>query len=203
MLVSRETPGAEFFASLRSINRYIDILTDRGVAWGLIGPREAPRIWDRHVLNCAQVLPRVGLDASVADIGSGAGLPGLVWAIARPDLRVTLIEPLLRRSTFLAEVSEELDLSNVEVIRARAEEVRGRSFDVVTSRAVARLDRLTALCLPLVARPDGVMLALKGQSAAEEVASWTTALRKAGAADIVVVSYGAGPSSTTVVEVSP
>jgi 16S rRNA (guanine527-N7)-methyltransferase len=136
----------------------------------------------------------------VADVGSGAGLPGLVWAIARPDLRVTLIEPLLRRATFLEEVVDEVALTNVSVRRARAEEVTD-TFDVVTARAVARLDRLAELCLPLV-KPGGVLLALKGQSAQEEVVMWTEALRRAGATDIVVSAYGDAPSPTTVVEVS-
>jgi 16S rRNA (guanine527-N7)-methyltransferase len=124
----------------------------------------------------------------------------LVWAIARPDLAVTLIEPLLRRSTFLTEASDELGLMNVTVLRARAEDVDD-SFDVVTARAVARLDRLGKVCLPLV-KPGGVLLALKGQSAEEETVMWRKALQRAGAMDIVVTSYGDGPSPTTVVEVS-
>jgi 16S rRNA (guanine527-N7)-methyltransferase len=200
MRVSRETPGNELFPNLQTINRYIDILTSRGIDHGLLGPREAPRVWGRHVLNSAVVTPRVPHSASVADVGSGAGLPGLVWAIARPDLTVTLIEPLLRRFTFLSEAVDELELANVTVRRARAEDV-DETFDVVTARAVARLDRLGEVCLPLV-KPGGVLLALKGQSAAEEVAMWTKALHRAGATDIVVTSYGDGPSPTTVVEVS-
>jgi 16S rRNA (guanine527-N7)-methyltransferase len=199
MSVSRETPGHEFFADLQAINRFIDILATRGVERGLLGPREGPRLWDRHVLNSAVALPRVGHGMAVADVGSGAGLPGLVWAIARPDLAVTLIEPLLRRSTFLAEVVEELGLQNVTVARARAEDIDER-FDVVTARAVARLDRLGEWCLPLV-KPGGVLLALKGQSAHQEVAMWTEALRRAGATDIVVSAYGEDTSPTTVVEV--
>jgi len=199
MSVSRETPGHELFASLPAINRFIDILATRGIERGLLGPREGPRLWDRHVLNSAVVLPRVPQEATVADVGSGAGLPGLVWAIARPDLTVTLIEPLLRRSVFLEEVVEELGLQNVTVTRARAEDV-DRRFDVVTARAVARLDRLAELCLPLV-KPGGVLLAMKGRSAVQEVAMWTEALRRAGATDIVVSAYGEDASPTTVVEV--
>lgn len=202
MLVSRETPGATryFGDDLAAINRYIDLLATWGIERGLIGPREAPRLWDRHVLNCAVVTPRIPSAASVADVGSGAGLPGLVWAIARPDLTVTLIEPLLRRTTFLTEVIDELALANVTVIRGRADEV-AQVFDVVTARAVADLGKLGSWCLPLV-RPGGVLLALKGESASTEVEMWTQALRVDGATDIVVTSYGDVETPTTVVEVS-
>lgn len=202
MPVSRETPGATtyFGPNLGSISRYVDILTKRGIERGLIGPREAPRLWERHILNCASVLPRVPGGSSVADVGSGAGLPGLVWAIGRADLTMALIEPLQRRATFLREVVDELELPNVTVLQSRAEDVSG-SFDVVTARAVARLDKLAALSLPLV-RPGGVFLALKGRSASEEVTMWTKALQRLGATDIVVASYGDESMPTTVVEVS-
>lgn len=202
MLVSRETPGAvEYFgADLGRINRYVDLLATWGIERGLIGPREAPRLWDRHILNCVVVTPRLPPNATVADVGSGAGLPGLVWAIARPDLSVTLIEPLLRRTTFLTEVIDDLSLANARVVRARAGEVSG-TFDVVTARAVADLGKLGRWCLPLV-RPGGLFLALKGESAADEVAMWTEALRRDGATDIVVTSYGDLEKPTTVVEVS-
>ncbi|HJR88689.1 MAG TPA: 16S rRNA (guanine(527)-N(7))-methyltransferase RsmG [Aeromicrobium sp.] len=202
MVVSRETPGAtQYFGDdLTQINRYIDLLTTWGIERGLIGPREAPRIWERHILNCAMVVPRIPRGATVADVGSGAGLPGVVWAIARPDLNVTLIEPLLRRSTFLIEVIDELGLPNVVVLRERAEDVSD-VFDVVTARAVADLGRLSGWCLPLV-RPGGVLLALKGESAAAEVAMWNEAMRRSGATDIVVTSYGDVEMPTTVVEVS-
>jgi 16S rRNA (guanine527-N7)-methyltransferase len=201
--VSRETPGATtyFGDDLSSINRYIDLLASWGIERGLIGPREVQRLWDRHVLNSVAVIPRVPLGATVADVGSGAGLPGLVWAIARSDLDVTLIEPLLRRTTFLSEVVTELGLENVRVVRGRAPGVDGGPFDVVTARAVADLGRLGSWCLPLV-RPGGVLLALKGQSASEEVAMWTEALQGEGATDIVVSSYGNASMPTTVVEVS-
>ena len=200
--VSRETPGAEqyFGADLSIIDGYVQLLTTRGIERGIIGPREAPRVWERHVLNCAVVTPRLAAGASVADVGSGGGLPGLVWAIARPDVSMTLIEPLLRRTTFLSEVVEELGLSNVSVHRGRADEVSER-FDVVTARAVAELGKLGTLCLPLV-KPGGVMLALKGQSAAAEVELWTETLQSLGATDIVVASYGDSPTPTTVVEVT-
>ena len=151
-------------------------------------------------MNCAVVTPRVPQGATVADVGSGAGLPGLVWAIARPDLEVTLIEPLLRRVTFLDEVVESLELSGVTVLRARAEDVE-KTFDVVTARAVAPLAKLGSWCLPLV-RPGGVLLALKGRTAEEEVTSSRELLHKLGATDIVVTSYGDLRVPTTVVEVS-
>lgn len=201
MSVSRETPGAtQYFGDdLTRINRYVDLLATWGIERGLIGPREAPRLWERHILNCAVVTPRIPAGATVADVGSGAGLPGLVWAIARPDLGVTLIEPLLRRATFLSEVVEELELTNVTVVRARAADVVG-TFDIVTARAVADLGKLGGWCLPLV-RPGGVLLALKGESASSEVAMWTEALRGDGATDIVVTSYGDVEKPTTVVEV--
>jgi 16S rRNA (guanine527-N7)-methyltransferase len=202
VLVSRETPGAaEYFGDdLEPINRYIDLLATWGIERGLIGPREAPRLWDRHILNCAVVAARVPQGATVADVGSGAGLPGLVWAIARPDLQVTLIEPLLRRSAFLMEVIGVLGLANTTVVRKRATEV-SEVFDVVTARAVGDLGRLGSWCLPLV-RPGGVLLAFKGVSASSEVTMWTEALRRSGAMDIVVASYGDVETPTTVVEVS-
>lgn len=180
--------------------RYVDLLISAGVERGLIGPREVPRIWERHILNCAVVVNRVAQGATVADVGSGAGLPGLVWAIARPDLHVTLIEPLLRRTVFLEEAVDALGLDQVTVLRARAEDVDDH-FDVVTARAVAPLEKLVRWCLPLV-RPGGVLLALKGRTAEEEVASSRVALHKMGATDIVVSSHGDLQVPTTVVEVT-
>jgi 16S rRNA (guanine527-N7)-methyltransferase len=148
---------------------YADLLASDGVSRGLIGPREAPRLWERHLFNCAVVDELLARDAEVCDIGSGAGLPGLVLAIRRPDLRVTLVEPLLRRTTFLTEAVERLGLDNVSVVRERAENLHGTvGFDVVTSRAVAPLPRLLAWSLPLV-RPGGSVLAIKGASAHREV----------------------------------
>jgi 16S rRNA (guanine527-N7)-methyltransferase len=136
----------------------------------------------------------------VADVGSGAGLPGLAWAIARPDLEMTLIEPLLRRTVFLEEAVGSLGLDRVRVLRSRAEDV-DEQFHVVTARAVAPLEKLARWCLPLV-RPGGVLLALKGRTAEEEVASSQVALHKMGATDIVVSSHGDLQVPTTVVEVS-
>ena len=204
MPVSRETPpssAAGVFADrLPVAERYVDLLISAGVERGLIGPREVPRIWERHILNCAVVVPRVPQGATVADVGSGAGLPGLVWAIARPDLHVTLIEPLLRRVVFLEEAVDILGLDQVTVLRARAEDVRDQ-FDVVTARAVAPLEKLAGWCLPLV-RTGGVLLALKGRTAEEEVASSRVSLHKMGATDIVVTSHGDLQVPTTVVEVT-
>jgi len=150
--------------------RYAALLATDGVVRGLIGPREAPRLWDRHLLNSAVVGACVPDGATVGDVGSGAGLPGLALAIARPDVKVTLIEPLLRRTRFLDEAVESLGLGDqVEVLRARAEELHGqRTFDVVTARAVAPLERLARWCLPLVVR-HGELVALKGSSVADEI----------------------------------
>lgn len=189
-----------FGEQLPLVVRYADLLVGPGVERGLIGPREAPRLWDRHLLNCAVVVSRIPEHATVADVGSGAGLPGLVWAIMRPDLHVTLIEPVLRRTTFLEEAVDELELAGVTVQRSRAEDAAG-GFDVVTARAVAPLEKLAGWCLPLV-RPGGVLLALKGRTAEEEVSASTRALHKMGATDIVVTSYGDLQVPTTVVEVT-
>lgn len=202
--VSRETPpphAAGVFASRLPIaEEYAHLLATDGVVKGLIGPREVPRIWDRHIMNSAVVVPRVPADASVADIGTGAGLPGLVWAIARPDLSVTLVEPLLRRTRFLEEAVDSLGLDNVRVLRARAEDVR-ETYDVVTARAVAALDKLGRWCLPLVVK-GGVLLALKGRTAQEEVTAATATLHRLGATTIVVATYENGDVPTTVVEVT-
>lgn len=164
------------------VQRYGDLLATDGVVRGLIGPREVPRLWDRHVVNCALLATALPRDASVADIGSGAGLPGLVVALARPDLQVTLVEPLLRRTTFLDEVVAELELANVVVRRDRADALHGQqTFDVVTARAVAPLERLLGWCMPLVA-PHGSLVAMKGDSAEEEIATAAPVLSSLGCA---------------------
>ena len=151
------------------IKRYVDILGIDGVVRGLIGPRETDRLWDRHVLNSVAITGLVRADADVVDVGSGAGLPGIPLALLRTDLRVTLLEPLLRRVTFLTETVEALGLTDrVRVVRGRAEEHAER-YDVVVARALAPLSRLVPWCAPL-RRSGGVILALKGRSAAEEVA---------------------------------
>ncbi len=192
-----------FSDALPTAERYAGLLAHDAVARGLLGPREAPRLWERHLLNCAVLADGMEHGVDVCDIGSGAGLPGLVLAVRRPDLRLTLVEPLLRRTRFLDEAVERLGLGNVEVVRARAEELHGRrDFAVVTSRAVAPLDRLVRWSLPLV-RPGGVLLAMKGATAAAEMESARDALRRAGAADARVETYGAGvvDPPTTVVRV--
>jgi 16S rRNA (guanine527-N7)-methyltransferase len=164
--IAREIYGAKFPA----INRYVDILGSTAVEWGLLGPREAERLWDRHILNSAALSRLIAADSAVADVGSGAGLPGIPLAILRPDVRVTLIEPLLRRTTFLTQSVEELQISDrVEVVRSRAEDHQ-HTYDVLVARALAPLDRLIGWCNPLRA-PDGVILALKGASAADEIAA--------------------------------
>ena len=164
--IARETYGAEFPA----INRYVDILRSTALDWGLLGPREAERLWDRHILNSAALSGLIAAESAVADVGSGAGLPGIPLGILRPDLRVTLIEPLLRRFTFLTQTVEELQISDrVEVVRSRAEDHR-QTYHIVVARALAPLDRLIGWCNPLRA-PDGVILALKGASAADEIAA--------------------------------
>jgi 16S rRNA (guanine527-N7)-methyltransferase len=164
--IAQEIYGTEFAV----INRYVDILRSTAVDWGLLGPREAERLWDRHILNSAALSGLIAADSALADVGSGAGLPGIPLAILRPDLRVTLIEPLLRRFTFLTKTVEELQISDrVEVVRARAED-HSQTYDVVVARALAPLDRLIGWCDPLRA-PDGVVLALKGASAANEIAA--------------------------------
>jgi 16S rRNA (guanine527-N7)-methyltransferase len=172
--------------------RYAELLATDGVVRGLIGPREAPRLWERHLVNCARLGDLVPDGATVCDIGSGAGLPGLVLAVSRPDLRITLVEPLLRRTTFLEEVVTELGLDHVEVVRGRADALHGhRTFDVVTSRAVAPLDRLLGWSMPLVA-PTGSLVAMKGSSVAEEVESARAVLRDWGCGEPEVRILGEG-----------
>jgi len=189
--------------------RYAELLMTDGVIRGLVGPREAPRIWERHLLNCAAVAELIPPEAAVADVGSGAGLPGIVLAVARPDLSVVLVEPLARRAAFLSETVEGLGLARVTVVRARAEDCLGRAgappfapVDIVTARAVAPLDRLVAWCLPLAAE-GGRVLALKGDSAAEEVATHRDVIARLGGAPPTVRRCGTAvlAQPTTVVEI--
>ena len=171
---------------------YAELLATEGVIRGLIGPREAPRLWERHLLNSAVLGEAVPEGSSVVDLGTGAGLPGLVLAIARPDLEVTLVEPLLRRTTFLLEVVSELGLGEVTVVRGRAEELHGeRRFDVVTSRAVAPLGRLLDWSMPLV-EGSGALVAMKGRSVGDEIASSQSTLRRWTCAVPEVLSLGEG-----------
>lgn len=178
-------------------------LATDGVERGLIGPREVPRLWERHILNCAVLGELVDRDATVVDIGSGAGLPGIPLAIARPDLKVTLVEPLLRRTKYLAEIVEQLGLG-VAIVRGRAEQPgvlkEAGGADYVTSRAVAPLEKLAQWSLPLV-HAGGQFIAIKGSSAQEEIDRSAEVLRRLGAGSVEVVQCGETllPTPTTVV----
>jgi 16S rRNA (guanine527-N7)-methyltransferase len=183
------------------LEAYAALLATEGVTRGLIGPREVPRLWERHLVNCGLLAPLVPVEATVADLGSGAGLPGLVLAIARPDLRVTLVEPMARRVVFLDEACGRLGLEGVEVVRERAEQwTRDLRFDVVTARALAALPKLLGWAMPLVA-DGGALLAMKGSSAAEEISAAEAELRRWRAHAEVVTSSVPGSSTTTVVRV--
>lgn len=217
-MVSRETPGPtpqlpDWLAGQAGpLAAFADLLADAGVTRGLIGPREVPRLWERHLLNCAVVAdPAAGLVPSgawIGDVGSGAGLPGLVWAIARPDTRVVLIEPLLRRSTFLAEAVVELNLAErVTVWRGRAEDAAKQAdrqpLDVVTARAVAPLERLVGWTVPLLA-VGGRFVALKGSSATQELTAGHAAAVAAGLTELEVREVGVGvvdPPTTVIIGV--
>lgn len=195
-----------FGEGLDTARRYADLLAGPGVERGLIGPREVDRLWDRHLLNSAVIEELIPEGARVVDIGSGAGLPGVPLAIARRDLSVTLVEPMLRRVEFLEMAAAELGIA-VDIVRGRAEEsaVRERagSADAVVSRAVAPIDKLTRWSMPLL-RPGGRMLALKGERAEAEVAAAGGALAALGAEDVHVVRCGTGrvnPPATVVASV--
>ncbi len=172
------------------LQAYAELLATAGVERGLIGPREAPRLWERHLLNCVGLAELIPQDASVLDLGAGAGLPGLVLAATRPDLEVILLEPLLRRAAFLQEAVDNLGLPQVRVVRARAEDVAGTlQVDVVTARAVAPLERLVGWAMPLV-RPGGCLLAQKGERAEEEVAASRDVVAHSGGSEVRVQTVG-------------
>jgi 16S rRNA (guanine527-N7)-methyltransferase len=196
------TPEAEPPAAHRVFGEHIELarrftadLAQYGETLGLIGPLEASRLWSRHVINCALVAPFVHTGARVADIGSGAGLPGLVLAIARPDAHFVLVEPMERRTDWLLAETERLSLTNVTVLRARAEEVLGATagdrdrFDQVTARAVSALTKLIPLVAPLV-RDNGELLFLKGARVHEEVEAASAAIRRYRLRDISVLELG-------------
>jgi 16S rRNA (guanine527-N7)-methyltransferase len=195
---------AVFGPRLDLAQRYAELLAGTGVEWGLLGPREIDRLWDRHLLNCGAVAELLEPGQRVADIGSGAGLPGLALAIAKPGLDVVLIESMLRRSEFLRMAVSELGL-DAEVMRGRAEDAAVREgvggCDAVVSRAVAPLDKLTRWSMALL-RPGGRMLAIKGERASDEVRAFRRVMTSLGAADARVVECGVkylSPPTTVVV----
>jgi 16S rRNA (guanine527-N7)-methyltransferase len=199
--------AAVFGARLPLARHYARLLVGPGIERGLLGPREAPRIWTRHLLNCAVITDLLPDGARVVDVGSGAGLPGLALAVRRPDLRVDLVESLRRRVDYLESVVTELGLrDSVRVVHGRAEErmvvdlVGGA--DWATARAVAPLDRLAQWCLPLL-RPGGALLALKGESAAAELEEHRARVRRSGgvAARVIQCGGAAGVEPTVVVAV--
>jgi len=168
---------------------YAALLIRDGDTLGLLGPREMPKIWTRHILNSAVVAEFLQSGETVADVGSGAGLPGIPMAIVRPDVHFTLIEPMERRSDWLIDVVEELGLKNVSVLRARAEDV-GEVFDVVTARAVSALPKLLRLCVPMT-RDGGRILALKGSKAADEINEARGLMKKLKIENFEIVQAGA------------
>ncbi len=202
--VAPDSAAAIFGPRIDLARRYAELLAGPGVERGLLGPREVDRIWDRHLLNSAAVAELLEAGERVIDIGSGAGLPGIPVALARPDVEMVLLEPLLRRSEFLGEVVDQLGLA-VEVVRGRAEElwVRHRfgERDAAVSRAVASLDKLAKWSMPLL-RPGGRMLALKGERGREEVEQYRRVMAASGAVDARVVTCGATylrPPATVVI----
>lgn len=171
-----------FGEGLDTVRRFAADLAARGVELGLIGPREPERLWSRHLLNCGVLASALPAGATVVDVGSGAGLPGVVLAATRPDLTVVLLEPMARRVAWLTEEVEGLPLPNAEVLRGRAEEVRGRRFDVVTARAVGALRTLLPLTAPL-ARAGGELLLMKGASVDQELEAAAPVVRRLRLAD--------------------
>ncbi|MCF3138635.1 16S rRNA (guanine(527)-N(7))-methyltransferase RsmG [Paenarthrobacter sp. AR 02] len=191
-ITAAEQEAAEkiFGERLDLAKRYVEHLATSGTERGLIGPREIPRLWSRHVLNCAVIESAIAMDSHVADVGSGAGLPGLCLAIARPDLELTLIEPLERRVIWLQEVVDDLGLDNVTVMRTRAELAVGLvDADVVTARAVSALTNLAGLTIPLL-NGRGEVVAIKGRSAGEEIEKAKKVIRKLGGVETSVVVCG-------------
>lgn len=205
MNVEAEPPyAASLFGDRIELARaFTSDLARHGEELGLIGPLEAERLWSRHVVNCALVAPLLR-PGRVGDVGSGAGLPGLVLAIARPDVEMILIEPMERRTDWLSAETERLALGNVAVLRGRAEDVRPDPLlDQVTARAVSALSKLVPLCAPLLT-PGGEMLFLKGARVAEEVTAAEKALRKARVRDhdVLVLGEGIVPEATRVFRAS-
>jgi 16S rRNA (guanine527-N7)-methyltransferase len=193
--------AALFGTALPAAERYAALLAGPGVTRGIVGPAEAGRIWDRHLLNCAAIADLIPPRCLVADLGSGAGLPGIVLALLRPEADIILVESLARRAAFLTECVTDLALPRVRILRARAEDVAGEvGADIVTARAVAPLARLAAWAVGLC-RPGGTVLAIKGAGAAAETDRDGPALRLLGVTDLAVVEVGSGkvdPPATVV-----
>ena len=200
--VAREGLIALYGQNAETIKQYVAILATRGIEWGLLGPREGDKLWSRHIANAVALMDAVPMGVEVADVGSGAGLPGIPLAIARPDLTVTLVEPLLRRATFLTLAVEELGLGDrVQVHRSRAEELKKRRFDVVVCRAVAPLERLLKWTTPLFA-DGGQLLALKGETAEQEIRDAGSLLARLGmSAEVLELSVAPGIEGTRAIRV--
>jgi len=197
--------AADIFGSQLELARaYTDRLAKDSETFGLLGPRELPRIWGRHVINSALLSELVPAGSKVADIGSGAGLPGIPMAIAQPNAHFTLIEPMERRSGWLQQVIDDLGIKNADVIRARAEEVQRTDFDIATARAVAALDKLLKLLTPLIRGSEGkTVLAMKGSRAPEEIldAKKRLELLGFGSPEIITLGQGRAPETATVVRI--
>jgi 16S rRNA (guanine527-N7)-methyltransferase len=184
-----ESAKAIFGLQIEKARAFAQKLANDSDDLGLLGPRELDRLWSRHILNSAVVAETVKAGDLVADVGSGAGLPGIPMAIALPEAHFVLIEPMERRSNWMLEVIEELGLTNVEVRRARAEEVLDLTFDIVTARAVAALDKLLRLTMHLL-KPGGSLIALKGSKAAEEIEAAKRLQKKLGIASFEIQICG-------------
>jgi len=194
---------AYFGSAYPTVKAFRDLLVREGVLRGLVGPREVPRLWSRHILNSAAVVPFLPEAGRIVDLGSGAGLPGIVIAAMRPGAEVVLLEPMERRTDWLTEVSEQLELSNVVVHRGRAQDVQGDLIaDAVTARAVASLDKLYKWAFPLL-RKGGTLVALKGGKAEDEVEAARHVGRKLGGgqAEVITASTVEGVEETRVVRV--
>lgn len=177
-----------FGENIGQARRYFELLVRDGDLLGLLGPREMPKLWTRHILNSAVVAELVSAGKTVADVGSGAGLPGIPMAIAQPEANFTLIEPMERRSEWLKATIADIGLTNVRVLRARAEEV-AEVFDVVTARAVSALPNLLKMCVPMT-NHGGEVLALKGSKAADEIQDSKKLQKKLGIESFEIVRVG-------------
>lgn len=201
----RDAVESLFAARLPLAQQYHDFLAGPGVERGVIGPREVDRLWERHILNSAAIEAAIEQSASVVDVGSGGGLPGIPLAIARPDLTVTLVEPMMRRTDFLEEFQQESGLS-IKIVRGRADDANvlkdAGGADIATSRAVAPLLKLLRWSLPLV-RPGGEVIAIKGSSVHDEIARDAKGFKKLGVVDVTVEQCGADilETPTTVVRI--